>query len=538
MLQKESQSQKLHPFKDNHFYAIRFQVKVFLIFFSIMWLAKSGGFCGERSWQEPATPYPEVIIRKVAFLPLKNLSMSDEIPPDIITLMSKGLVNKKKVKVISQEAVETFLIRERIRDTSSIGKATVRQMGKILKVDGIVLTYMDLLVSGEDPMVGVGCRMVSGNDGSLIWTRYTALTGRDFVSWLGIGKVNSLEKLAQMAVERLVLGFPEKVKVEIDDSAPFEIAEIMVNPRHVHSNDRINVQMKLASIGEIPFLVKAILGDQERILLSKSTRGYAGIFSAPIEEGKYPLKIQVLDREGNASNFDAVATIQVDNTPPRVTTYYQDELFSPNRDNINDTVIFFPYLEEPDTVENWRLIVEDSEGNGIRKLEEKGGLPRALVWRGENDSYSIVEDGIYYFRLIVKDEAGNVAETTPKPIIIDKTPPLAQITGSIWKNEGFRFTLDCKDKNGIGQWQLAIHGPDGRIIHFFEGDGEAPSYLEWETNISNLSNISNISYSFEAKDLAGNTKLIGPQFIKGELVTKRVSLPRKEEKRKKWDYYF
>ncbi len=446
---KKLPNRMFSAFPDSLLPVIRFFVRDFLIFSIMLLSIENTVFSEERLNQGERNLHAELTISKVALVPLENLSRSPkDALPDIITLMSKSLVDKKKVLVVSPELVEDFLIKERIRNISSMSKATIRQMGKFLKVDGIIFTYVDLLVSGEDPEIGIGCRMVSGYDGSLIWTGYTALTGREFASWLGLGRITSLEKLAERAVEKLIISFLDKMNVSFGNTIPFEIAEISVNPKNVRSSDRIKVRVKLTSMGNIPAGINARLGGQERTLFDERSNIFDGTFYAPLSEGKYPLKIEVRDQEGGIFVFDSVAIIEVDNTSPRVIVYYQDKLFSPNRDKIKDSALFFPYLEEADTIKNWQFAIENREGEVIRQSEGKAELPRALVWRGEDDSYSAVGDGEYYFKFRTQDKAGNVAETVPRPIILDITPPSARITIAALKKKVFDSRLTVRIKTG------------------------------------------------------------------------------------------
>ncbi|MDY6842983.1 MAG: Ig-like domain-containing protein [Thermodesulfobacteriota bacterium] len=287
-------------------------------------------------------------------------------------------------------------------------------------------------------------------------------------------------------------------------------------------------------MGKIPRKIKAILGNQERALFTEGKPIYSGVFYAPSEEGRYHLDIEARDSENNLSTFDSVATIEVDNTPPNVTIYFQDELFSPNGDRIKDTVIFFPYLKDPDTIESWELLVENSNNEVIRSVEGRESLPRAVVWRGEDDFNSPMGDGSYYFSLRVRDQASNETKTPQKQLILDKTRPHAQITVDTWDEKGFQFNLDCGDINGIDQWQLSILNPERRTIHSFEGNGKIPSTLQWETLPSSHTDT---LYSFKVKDMAGNTLITSPRSVIGSLVPKEVSSSKKDEK-KEWNYDF
>lgn len=82
---------------------------------------------------------------------------------------------------------------------------------------------------------------------------------------------------------------------------------------------------------------------------------------------------------------------------------------------------------------------------------------------------------------------------------------------------------------------MNILGPDGETIHSFRGEGTSSENLDWETN---LPNIADITYSFEGRDMAGNTLVLKPRSLEGKLATEETSPSGEEQKKKEWDYDF
>ncbi|MDY6842982.1 MAG: hypothetical protein SVW57_02670 [Thermodesulfobacteriota bacterium] len=188
-----------------------FLTQSFLIFLFILGFFQRESLCQEFLFTQEATQSHSMTIKSVALLPLENLSGSNAPAPDIISHIGNNL-EKKMITIIPHDKVEDFLIKERIRGTSFITKAISRQMGETLNVDGIILTRVDLLAFGEDPKIGIGCRMISGHDGDLIWANHVTLAGSDFTSWFGLGKIRSLETLTEIAVDNLLVTFPKEVE--------------------------------------------------------------------------------------------------------------------------------------------------------------------------------------------------------------------------------------------------------------------------------------------------------------------------------------
>ncbi len=481
-------------------------------------------------------------IKTVALFPPENLSGSAELPPAILSFIEHVLVEEKDIELVSEKKLEDFLIRERVRGTSSISRVIARQIKKELGADAIILSWIDLLISGDYPSIGIGCRMISGEDGSLLWANYVSLDGRDFTSWLMLGTIHSVDDLAHTAVEELFATLARSPEVDYLPVNPFEITENHISPQNLRSGMKIKVMVKLVNLtGAKSYQVMAKLANQEIALFpKKNSQRYRGELIAPPQEGKYPFIVKVIDKQNNIFVFDAQATIKVDNTPPRAVIYCQDELFSPNGDKAKDVAILFPELKESDTIEKWWFTVKNDEGEVVRSAEGRGDLPRSFVWRGKNDLFSPAKDGKYFCQLRVKDKAGNEGITPAKALILDKKPPEAKVTATITKKGVVKFALTGKDVNGIKNWQLILWGPEPEmsIIKVFEGEDTVPSIVTWDASEAYDLSLEKIRYAFKIRDLAGNSLVTKRRFLKGKTEPQQKSSGPQEKKEQKWEYDF
>ncbi|MDY6933991.1 MAG: Ig-like domain repeat protein [Spirochaetota bacterium] len=509
---------------------------IFILISSMtIWFVNKNAFCLETKPPKEMSQISKKGIRRVAVLPLVNLSGSDVAAPDVIAMIENYLSSKMNIEVVPREIVKKFLVKERIRGIGLLSRATSRTISNTLKVDGIILTCVNLLTAEDNPMIGIGCRMINGRDGSLIWYNHASLAGRDYTSWFGLIRVTSLEVLTTRAVERLLSTFPKDVIIMQEDIDSFEITEISANPKYLHSHEKIILRVKFVSMGKTIKRVNAILDKNRGSLVSEEELVYSGTMTAPSKEGKYQLNLEVYDEGNNVSIINSVAIIRVDNTPPSVALYSRDELFSPNGDRIKDMIVFSTYLREADNIDSWEFIVQNSEDEIIRRASGRDRLATSLVWRGEDDSYSSAGDGEYYCSLKVIDRAGNKSKTPRKRLVLDKTPPKVQIKIDLKEEEGFQFYLECEDANGIDRWQLDIFDEDQRIVQSFEGEGRVPANLWWKTSTS--PHIES-RYSFTARDLAGNRLAQSARPIKADFLIKEVTPSNKEEKRKEWNSDF
>ncbi|MDY6967582.1 MAG: hypothetical protein SVR08_02835 [Spirochaetota bacterium] len=512
---------------------------LYIIFFLISLLSVSFinriAFSQETDLSKKLSRSAKIIIRKVAILPLVNKSGSDAAITDIVAQIEEIIGAKQGVEVVSRRMVEKLLIRERIRDIGLISRIDARKIGKILKVDGIIITSVNLLVQNENPIIGIECRMLSGYNGSLMWCDNISLAGRDFTSWFGLVSIKSLNKLIEIAVERLLITFPLEVNSDFEDIYPFEIAEVSVSPRYVQFGKKIDVRVKFVTFDSEIKNVKAILGAQEVPLSIEEKQIYHGIFNAPDKEGKYLLDLKGWDMENKVSMFQSMAIITVDNTPPNVKLFSKDNIFSPNRDRIKDMIFFSPYLKEADNIESWEFVISNSDGKVIRRVGGIDHLPSSIVWRGEDDFYSSVAEGEYFSSMRVVDLAGNESRTPKKRLILDIKPPKALINIEIIEKKGFNFKIDCEDVNSVDRWQLKVLDPDKRVVKSFEGKGEKSLNLIWKTNPSAHKGL---TYSFKAKDIVGNTLDLPARQLKTKIDHKSVPSVEEEKKRKEWDRDF
>jgi len=82
-----------------------------------------------------------------------------------------------------------------------------------------------------------------------------------------------------------------------------------------------------------------------------------------------------------------------------------------------DVLILFPHFER--TVANWRLVIFDSRGEEVRRMEGKGVPPPTLIWDGRKNNGEIIIPGeIYSFLFFAYDALGNETKIAGEPVKI------------------------------------------------------------------------------------------------------------------------
>jgi TolB-like protein len=150
---------------------------------------------------------------KIAIFPFENFS-GDKTAPEVLMPMVRSRLEKKGYSVLKEDDLAAFLLKERIRNTGCVSKETAMKIGNELKVKMILTGAVNTFSDGNDPRIGFVVCLINTADGSLIWATHEAATGEDFEKILGIGKIESLNKLSERVLDILFNSFtatpPEK----------------------------------------------------------------------------------------------------------------------------------------------------------------------------------------------------------------------------------------------------------------------------------------------------------------------------------------
>jgi hypothetical protein len=80
-----------------------------------------------------------IILKSIAILPLENLSEEPGATDIVTEFIKEELKGKGWVLITKSDTVEQFLAKRRIRYTGAITRLTVREMGKVLGIDAVLV---------------------------------------------------------------------------------------------------------------------------------------------------------------------------------------------------------------------------------------------------------------------------------------------------------------------------------------------------------------------------------------------------------------
>ena len=420
-----------------------------------------------------------VKIKRIALMPFDSFTVED-MSFDMTRFISDYLM-KNEFEVISQDILENFLDKRKIRRTEFLDKPTIREMGVALKANVLLLGSVDLLEDGENPQVAMNVQMINCFDGSVVWADSISRTGDDFATFLGISRITSLKELIEITVEELLSNLPSTVDVIVDMGSssitPIEIRYAGFSPNVLRGGETTHISIEVKEITKKLRDIRAFVLDNRIDLKTKDGIWYTGTISAPVIDGVYSLKVYVSDRWNSLYSVNSAASLTVHNSSPEITLLFHKRLISPNNDGINDYLQFSPELLKSITLESWQVEITDKAGNIVRSEDGFGTLPADFFWHGEDNRYKTVKDGTYFCRLFVKDKAGNRTSTAKEKIVVDKTPPKTTVVLAGKNEESLTLSLKNKDISKIADWKIIVYDRTGAEVGKFEGKENIPATI-------------------------------------------------------------
>ena len=209
-----------------------------------------------------------------------------------------------------------------------------------------------------------------------------------------------------------------------------------------------------------------------------------------VQDGVYHLTIASTDRAGNSGSA-RVSDIEVDTAPTPVAVTAASDGFSPNGDDVRDSVQFNLYADVSEGIEAWELDIRSSDtGETVRTIrEENTFLAEHVRWDGTGSSGAVVPDGMYSAMLTVTYEKGNMPTAgLETAVTIDTVAPELGLTVNPRRfspdGDGFNDTttisLAISENNAINRWRIRILDPKMNRFRVFSGKTKNPSSIRWD----------------------------------------------------------
>jgi len=393
----------------------------------------------------------------------------------------QGWLADEGIDTIAPEKLERFFVERRIRRVNVPDRAVLREMGESLAADAVLMGSVNSVSVGENPAIDLTAQLLATADSSIVWMNSVSMSGKDFETILGLGKVRSLDKLMPLAIDRLLQDMRSslaKLRETSAASMPFEVAQTGFYPQTVRGGEKVGVLVEIKDITGMPGYMNAVVAGTTVTLALDREHWYKGFFNAPDDDGTYELKVRAFDKWNELYEFEGLGTLVVDNSPPRVSISRSRTWFSPNRDGINDSVLFVPQMLSADNLKQWSFEIADSKGNVIRSEYGRGDLPGGLIWRGENDKFKPADNGTYFARLTVEDKAGNRTQTSKLIVVLDRLSPEIELTERKRENDVVEFQVEFSNFSTLEEWTIRVYDSRDDELASFRGNEQVPETLQ------------------------------------------------------------
>ncbi|MBN1499085.1 MAG: OmpA family protein [Spirochaetes bacterium] len=233
---------------------------------------------------------------------------------------------------------------------------------------------------------------------------------------------------------------------------------------------------------------------------------------ADVPEGLYTYYVRSKDEAGNEDN-KLIREITLTRQYQTVDISTPKKYFSFKNDK---KVVFNLQLSDSTGLSGYKLTISDMKERPVKVFEGVTDLPEKIEWDVKDGKGEPLSDGIYFFQIETVFDSGNNPSSYKKELIVDSTPPKAQIGFSPklfspdddGENDILTITPEADDEFEIDSWEINIYNPSK--IHFkkFSGNGLPPRDIKWD-GLSDKNELvesaSDYAMEFTVKDKAGNT---------------------------------
>jgi len=205
-----------------------------------------------------------------------------------------------------------------------------------------------------------------------------------------------------------------------------------------------------------------------------------------VDDNIYTAVFSILYDTGN-NPISKSKDIKVDTGSPVIEIYTEDLHISPNDDGAKETITIYQRISG-EAEDSYKATIKNYAEKIVKEFSWKGTLPSEIVWDGRDEKGNPLEEGVYNYKIVGKDTAGNVSEKKIPGIILttsyEKVNLMANQTGISPNGDGFldkvEFVPGISSEKDLKSWYLDLYNSQGKLVRSLEGQGIPPSLLIWD----------------------------------------------------------
>ncbi len=202
-----------------------------------------------------------------------------------------------------------------------------------------------------------------------------------------------------------------------------------------------------------------------------------------VADGEYKATLNILYKNGN-NPVASTNAFFVDTVMPTIEITAPYVVFSPDGDGKKDTFTVDQVSSDEDL---WEAAILDKASAVIRTFYWKNKAQK-LQWDGKTEEGNKIPDGIYTYRILATDRAGNKVQEEIKGIELDTKPTPVFLTvqaAGFSPNEdkymdAIEFKIYVENQTGIRSWKLDIAHTEKGTEKTFSGTTKVDAAARWD----------------------------------------------------------
>ena len=224
-------------------------------------------------------------------------------------------------------------------------------------------------------------------------------------------------------------------------------------------------------------------------------------------DGEYQALFQANFNNGQIAKMSR--NFIIDTRAPQASLVLETPIFSPDGDGNLDLAIIAQSVSKE---KNWQAEILDANRKKVRSYSFGDNPPEKVQWDGLHDNGSLAEDGLYSYKLIATDDAGNTgfAETklfelntgTTEVILTVQNPAFSPNKDGV--NDVLVLTPVVKTKSEIVEYRLDIFNERGESVKSFADKKALPRNFQWDGLHNNGSLCPDALYTAQLETVSKN----------------------------------
>jgi flagellar hook assembly protein FlgD len=202
------------------------------------------------------------------------------------------------------------------------------------------------------------------------------------------------------------------------------------------------------------------------------------------DDGQYTYRVTNTDQAGNTCTVIS-GFFELNTGETEVNLAFSPEVFSPNGDGVQDTIIFTPLVKSSSGISSYTLEIQNLLGESVKTFRAGSAMPAAIVWDGKNDAGIVAGDGAYIARLNAESRNGTKTGLQTQRFYLDTSPPQAAVSAPYTlfspDADGKKDTLPFAITTSVEKrWTGTIEGSGGKTIREYVWYNTRVPAFEWD----------------------------------------------------------